>query len=164
LISFIIYIYIINLPFLLFQTLKILTQSDDRPINGVSSRSVAGIFRPGDKIEALYKGGTKWFSGEINRERPDGTYDIRYDDGDAESSVVADKIRSKQTFDNRMATSSSTMVMKSSLREGMKVEARYRGKAKYYPGVIKRENRDGTFDVDYNDVNYFNRISLCSTI
>jgi hypothetical protein len=49
-------------------------------------------------------------------------------------------------------------------REGMKVEARYRGKAKYYPGVIKRENRDGTFDVDYNDVNYFNRISLCSTI
>ena len=38
------------------------------------------------------------------------------------------------------------------LREGMKVEARYRGKAKYYPGVIKRENRDGTFDVDYDDV------------
>jgi hypothetical protein len=41
------------------------------------------------------------------------------------------------------------------LREGMKVEARYRGKAKYYPGVIKRENRDGTFDVDYNDVTSF---------
>ena len=39
-----------------------------------------------------------------------------------------------------------------SLREGMKVEARYRGKAKYYPGVIRRENRDGTFDIDYNDV------------
>ena len=38
------------------------------------------------------------------------------------------------------------------LREGMKVEARYRGKAKYYPGIIKRENRDGTFDVDYDDV------------
>ena len=38
------------------------------------------------------------------------------------------------------------------LREGMKVEARYRGKARYYPGVINRENRDGTFDVDYDDV------------
>ena len=25
------------------------------------------------------------------------------------------------------------------LREGMKVEARYRGKARYYPGIIKRE-------------------------
>ena len=38
------------------------------------------------------------------------------------------------------------------LREGMKVEARYRGKARYYPGIIKRENRDGTFDIDYDDV------------
>ena len=38
------------------------------------------------------------------------------------------------------------------LREGSKVEARYRGKSKYYPGVIRRENRDGTFDVDYDDV------------
>ena len=27
----------------------------------------------------------------------------------------------------------------SALREGMKVEARYRGKARYYPGIIKRE-------------------------
>jgi hypothetical protein len=34
----------------------------------------------------------------------------------------------------------------------MKVEARFRGKAKYYPGIIKRENRDGTFDIDYSDV------------
>ena len=37
------------------------------------------------------------------------------------------------------------------LAEGMKVEARYRGKARYYPGRIKRDNRDGTFDVDYDD-------------
>ena len=41
---------------------------------------------------------------------------------------------------------------KVALREGMKVEARFRGKERYYPGVIRRENRDGTFDVDYNDV------------
>jgi hypothetical protein len=34
----------------------------------------------------------------------------------------------------------------------MKVEARYRGKDKYYKGVLKRENRDGTWDVDYDDV------------
>jgi hypothetical protein len=40
------------------------------------------------------------------------------------------------------------------LKEGTKVEARYRGKARYYPGVIKRVNRDGTYDVDYDDVSY----------
>jgi len=38
------------------------------------------------------------------------------------------------------------------LREGMKVEGNYRGKGRFYKGVIKRENRDGTFDVDYDDV------------
>lgn len=38
------------------------------------------------------------------------------------------------------------------LREGMKIEARYRGKSKYYPGIIKRENNDGSFDIDYADV------------
>lgn len=38
------------------------------------------------------------------------------------------------------------------LQEGMRVEARYRGKTRYYPGVIKRANRDGTFDIDYDDV------------
>ncbi len=47
---------------------------------------------------------------------------------------------------------SKQSVLSSALREGMKVEARYRGKEKYFPGVIRRENRDGTFDVDYNDV------------
>ena len=38
-----------------------------------------------------------------------------------------------------------------SFREGDKVEARYRGKARAYPGRIARVNRDGTYDVDYND-------------
>jgi len=36
-------------------------------------------------------------------------------------------------------------------REGDKVEAKYRGKLRYYPGVIRRVNRDSTYDIDYND-------------
>merc|ERR1711988_1039262 len=35
--------------------------------------------------------------------------------------------------------------------EGMKVEARYRGRSRYFPGKIRRDNRDGTFDIDYDD-------------
>ena len=31
------------------------------------------------------------------------------------------------------------------LEEGMKVEARYRGKSRYYPGRIRRDNHDGTW-------------------
>ena len=38
-----------------------------------------------------------------------------------------------------------------SLRVGDKVEARYRGKARYYPGRIGRANLNGTYDIDYDD-------------
>ena len=38
-----------------------------------------------------------------------------------------------------------------SFREGDKVEARYRGNARAYPGRIARVNGDGTYNVDYDD-------------
>ena len=88
--------------------------------------------------------GTKWFSGKISRVNRDGTFDIRYDDGDSEMGAL--KVNIRRHPDAAPA--------KVSLREGMKVEARFRGKERYYPGVIRRENRDGTFDIDYNDVRY----------
>jgi Ca2+-binding EF-hand superfamily protein len=37
------------------------------------------------------------------------------------------------------------------MEEGSKVEGNYKGRGKWYPGKIRRENRDGTFDVDYDD-------------
>ena len=40
------------------------------------------------------------------------------------------------------------------LREGMKVEGNYRGKGRFYKGFIRRENRDGSFDIDYDDVRF----------
>ena len=116
-----------------------------RPLDSHGSSSSSDSFNEGDKVEVLYKGkGTKWFSGKISRANRDGTYDIRYDDGDSESGALSTNIRKHPD-----AVGGSKP---SSLREGMKVEARYRGKEKYFPGVIRRENRDGTFDVDYNDV------------
>lgn len=58
-----------------------------------------------------------------------------------EVSVAADLIRSLETASEEAGE----------LKEGMKVEAKYKGKAKYYPGVIKRVNEDGTCDIDYDD-------------
>ena len=37
------------------------------------------------------------------------------------------------------------------LKEGVKVEARYGGRSHFYPGKIRRENRDGTYDIHYED-------------
>src|SRR3546814_1137053 len=37
------------------------------------------------------------------------------------------------------------------LEEGMKVEGRYRGRSRWYPGVISRCRLNGTYDIDYDD-------------
>ena len=37
------------------------------------------------------------------------------------------------------------------LRQGAMVEARYRGRPRYYPGKIRRDHGDGTFDVEIMD-------------
>ena len=59
-------------------------EPDEKPIQGASQHDE---FEEGDKVEALYKGkGTKWFSGVVKRVNRDGTYEIRYDDGDNEVS------------------------------------------------------------------------------
>lgn len=111
--------------------------------SSISHTNVDADFSVGDKVEVLYKGrGTKWFSGKISNVNRDGTFDIRYDDGDSESGALKVNIR-------RHPDAAPARIV---LREGMKVEARFRGKERYYPGVLKRENRDGSFDIDYNDV------------
>ena len=99
-----------------------------------------------------YKGkGTKWYKGTIARDNRDGTYEIRYDDGDTDRGAIARNIRSLESAGGAAVTGGGA------LREGAKVEARYRGKSRYYPGIIKRENRDGTFDIDYDDVSLIHR-------
>ena len=60
-----------------------LLESDNRSIS--FSNKQDDEFEEGDKVEALYKGkGTKWFSGIVKSVNRDGTYEIRYDDGDNE--------------------------------------------------------------------------------
>merc|ERR1719230_1339396 len=103
--------------------------NDDRPRS--PSRSGGGErLRPGDKIEAKYRGGSRWFSGEVVRERADGSYDVRYDDGDSESGVRAEDIRSKGGGDDRNGASSSS----SSFRVGDLVEADFKGRGKWFKG------------------------------
>ena len=92
-------------------------------------------FREGDKIEADYRGRGKFYPGKISRDRGDDTYDIDYDDGERETRVSKRLIRSK---DGGSGSSDK-------LEEGDKVEARYRGREKYYPGKITRDRGDGTY-------------------
>lgn len=50
-------------------------------------------FSKGDHIEGNFNGAGKWYGGTISNVRSNGTYDIRYDDGDSEVAVPQDRIR-----------------------------------------------------------------------
>ena len=109
-------------------------------------------YRVGARIEAKYGGRGKWYKGVISRINSNGTYDVEYDDGDSERGIKPNNIRSisKSQFD---ADSDSL------LSRGTRVEARYRGKSKWYKGKILRANTDGTYDIEYDDGDVERRVA-----
>ena len=96
----------------------------------------------GTKVEARYQERAKWYAGTITRVRLNGTFDIDYDDGEKEMGVKKEMVR---------ALGKSVSARPARLEEGMKVEARYRGRERWFPGRISRDRGDGTYDVDYSD-------------
>src|SRR6185312_15538209 len=132
------------------------TKSDHRdrsPLGGGRGSSKVKLSE-GMKVEANYRGKGKYYPGRIRRDRGDGTYDIDYDDGESESRVKEEDIRSleaKSDHRDRSPLGGGRGSSRVKLSEGMKVEANYRGKGKYYPGRIRRDRGDGTYDIDYDD-------------
>jgi len=47
----------------------------------------------GDKVDAKYMGGSKWFRGEVKAFNADGSYSIKYDDGETEDAVSSSFLR-----------------------------------------------------------------------
>ncbi|GLD98134.1 hypothetical protein PINS_up006831 [Pythium insidiosum] len=108
----------------------------------------AGTFKEGERVEVQYKGKSKYYPGVVSRCRLNGTYDINYDDGEKETGVSADLIRS---LEKKATSSDDDRGGKTKFREGEKIEAQYKGKSKFYPGVISRCRLNGTYDIDYDD-------------
>ena len=124
--------------------------------------------RVGDRIEARYRGRSKYYKGKISRVRADGTcvtvsnsnlirspadknlirFDVAYDDGEAETRVEERLIRSLDGGGRGSRSPSPRGGGRGRLREGAKIEARYRGRSRYYPGRIARDRGDGSYDVD----------------
>merc|ERR1711998_398245 len=95
------------------------SDADDRRTSRKSSKK----HRRGDRVEAKVRGWTKYYGGEIIRVNDDGTYDIKFDDGERKRGVKNSEIK----------------------------EAKVRGWAKYYGGEIIRVNDDGTYDIKFDD-------------
>ncbi|CAN0452791.1 unnamed protein product, partial [Discosporangium mesarthrocarpum] len=110
-------------------------------------RGAGGKLREGDKVEARYRGRGKYYTGRISRVNSDGTFDINYDDGENERGLAEEHIKPRESA----SAGRSPRINDQKLREGDKVEARYKGRGKYYKGNITRVNSDGTFDIHYDD-------------
>ena len=95
------------------------------------------VFEKGAKIEALYKGKKNWYAGVVDRyDAESETYDVTYDDGEVEKGVKQENI-ARAPGD-------------SELEVGARIEAKYKGKKKYYPGKVAARSGD-TYDIDYDD-------------
>lgn len=127
------------------------TYSYSSPSRGYDDddKSNKDFLEEGMKIEARYRGRSKWYPGKINRINRDGSFDIIYDDGERELGVDSNMIRKleeSQAVSRRQRNDRNRR-----LEEGMKVEGNYRGRGRWYPAKISRERANGTFDIDYDD-------------
>ena len=104
-------------------------------------------FREGDAVEADFRGRGRYYAGKITSVREDGSYDILYDDGDAEACVAPESVRrrSEEPEAARPETGEPAFSV------GDAVDARYRGRAKTYPGAIEKVHEDATYDILYED-------------
>ena len=94
-------------------------------------------FWVGQRVEARFRGQRRYYKGVISSENGDGTWGVRYDDGDAETAVATEMI--------------SAPAQRGQFKVGERVEARFEGKARYYEGKILADNKDGSFEVLYDD-------------
>ena len=77
----------------------------------------------------------------------DGTYDIKFEDGERKSGVKKSEIKvGKTVARGRDGVGHDDLIV-----EGSSVKARFMGGSRWFPGKIVRCRRNGTFDIKYND-------------
>ena len=67
-----------------------------------------GELEVGFKVEARFKGKSRFYPGRISRQRPNGTYDIDYDDGEKETGVPLELIQSREPAGGAAAAGGKT--------------------------------------------------------
>ena len=116
------------------------------PLDKKSPKKKSKGPRVGDRVKAPFKGKGKKYDGKIEKDHGDGTYSVLFDDGDKDRFVEVENIEI-QGGDGSDTEGEGYV----ELEEGDKVEAKYKGKSRKYPGVIKRVRSNGTYDVAYDD-------------
>jgi Ca2+-binding EF-hand superfamily protein len=130
----------------------------------------------GQKVEARYKGRSKYYPGVITRVRLDGTCDIDYDDGEKEMRVDKSLVKVMGGSSGaRRSTSRSRYNDPAGdekeddydsedgggdgeFRVGSKVEARHSGRRAWCAATISKVRYGGkSFDIEYDDFNEYEK-------
>jgi hypothetical protein len=134
------------------------------------------VLAVGDRVTAKYRGKGKWFSGKISGVTRDASvaggvlYDVAYDDGDKDSSLLSEFVRrdgggggdgggsggAGSTAAERAPSPKKSLLSdvggggdsggggSSELAVGDRVVAKYRGKGKWFSGKISGVTRDAS--------------------
>ena len=114
----------------------------------------------GDRVSAKCTGWTRYFEGEITKVNRDGTYAIKFDDGERQKGVTEDQIKGDlvdsddSDGDERGRRSQGKKRSSSRSRKrrvGDRVEAKVSGWTKYFSGEITKVNSDGTYAIVFDD-------------
>eukprot|EP00615_Pteridomonas_danica_P004106 CAMPEP_0114364430 /NCGR_PEP_ID=MMETSP0101-20121206/27502_1 /TAXON_ID=38822 ORGANISM="Pteridomonas danica, Strain PT" /NCGR_SAMPLE_ID=MMETSP0101 /ASSEMBLY_ACC=CAM_ASM_000211 /LENGTH=788 /DNA_ID=CAMNT_0001511951 /DNA_START=35 /DNA_END=2401 /DNA_ORIENTATION=- len=109
----------------------------------------------GTPVTVDYKKSGNFFDGKVKTCRPDGDYDIIYDDGDSENKVPLTRIRVKEadnTVDKKTTPKKEPAVSQSeSVSASARVEVNYKNTGKFYAGSVAVVNSNGTFNIGYDD-------------
>ena len=99
-------------------------------------------FREGDAVEADYHRNGHYYAGKITSVREDGSYDVLYDDGDAEACVAPESVRRRS--EKPEAARPETGEPAFSVGDAVWAKT-------YYPGAIEKVHEDATYDILYED-------------
>ena len=124
-------------------------------------------FEVGDSVEANYRSSGRFFNGKIaDADKELRLYDIIFDDGEEEYGVPQHHVRRTsviqapvQVEGPRMTTNEVIFGDQYEFKGGDKIEAKYRGGSRFFPGQIARLIRDeestghanNKYDVFYDD-------------
>jgi hypothetical protein len=104
-------------------------------------------FAVGDKVEAQFGGKAKWYGAVVVKAHGNGTYELKYSDGDTETAVPAD-----------LVCPAAGPQLAGAFAKGQRVQGRFGGKNKFYSGTVLHDHGDGTFAVKYDDGDLENNV------
>ena len=112
-------------------------ESEEESEEGGEKDTPADYVAPGTKVAVRYHGGDEVYAGTIAEIDKDGTFTVKYDDGEIETNVPPGHI--------------SVIEDSPQFEVGMQIVCRYKGTDDFYEGVIVNIKKGNLYDVKYSD-------------